>query len=61
MTSQEARDLSDVGETENGVVESGFFWSEVLKLSKNLLIGGIYFSEYEFHTRHVNCKCTYLI
>ena len=41
MMSQEARDLSDVGETENGVVESGFFWSEVLKLSKNLLIVGI--------------------
>ena len=36
MTSQEARGLSDVGEIENGVVESGFFWSEVLKLSKNL-------------------------
>ena len=41
MTSQEARGLSDVGEIENGVVESGFFWSEVLKLSKNLLIVGI--------------------
>ena len=33
-----AQGLSGVGEIENGVVESGFFWSEVLKLSKNLLV-----------------------